>query len=171
MEKSRKPEPPKSVWMELIDPNCFLTLEDKIKTERAELEELYKNAASKNPTNFQEEPMLFLSKEKKILEKIENFENKKSRLQINHDEAVDFLYDRINHNDDEHHPYIFKEKEIGDNFYCFRLTFDFEELKNPDRKYYLEVSKNSSSSRFERIHISPDDSDMKIKRTAHQIIR
>lgn len=169
MGKSKKLEPPKSVWMELIDPNCFLALEDKIKTEKAQLKELYKNEASKNPTNLQEEPMLFLSKEKKILEKIENFENKKSRLQINHDEAVDFLYDRINHNDDEHHPYIFKEKEIGDNFYCFRLTFDHKELQEPDRKYYLEVAKGSSG--YERIHISPDDSDMKIKRTAHQIIR
>lgn len=81
----------KSKWKDFINPNCFLELEENIEKENDNLKKLYDNF-EKNPTNR----MIFLADEKKILKSLEDLENKKINLNINYDEAIGFLYGKIN---------------------------------------------------------------------------
>lgn len=79
---------------------------------------------------------------------------RKEDLKRKYSEAIRELYKRIG-DGKEDYPLSFED---GEKVYYFQLNFDPKDYRNPDREYYLEVSKDSSSSGYERFNLKSNTS-------------
>jgi|GEM_PF-4733637 len=148
MKELGKSKTSKSIWTDFLDPDVFTTLEKKIKAEKDEMDRLYKNSQPKEPADL----LSFLEKEKRLIAKVGSLIKRKEDLKRKYSEAIRELYNRIGDNEEDY-PMSF---DGGEKVYFFQLNFDPKDLSNPDREYYLEVSKDSSSSGYERIDLNSD---------------
>lgn len=159
-------------WNKLSDPEKFTKIEEQIKEQEIELEEIYEywnDLSDSESIN----PMSFLGDEKKILDEIEKLKKKKVEFIDHYKKALRFLYDRINDGDTEEHPFLYKKNEMK---YYFRLNFENEKTYNLKKnkffrsKAFLEVAINNKVHGFKRIILEVEDSNLGIKRKTFDIL-